>query len=103
FQPSELWSHIERALESRMSSLNIRHVRALLKTRAQKLSDNERAVLQQMVAGKANKVIASELDMGLRTVELRRAKVLQKMQADSVAELVRMAVILGIDSGRKLA
>ncbi|MFT5525890.1 MAG: two-component system response regulator FixJ, partial [Pirellulaceae bacterium] len=42
-QPSELWSHIERALESRMSSLNIRHVRALLKTRAQKLSDNERA------------------------------------------------------------
>jgi len=56
-----------------------------------------------MVAGRANKVIASELDMGLRTVELRRATVLQKMQAESVAELVRMAVILGIDSGRKLA
>lgn|GEM_PF-6456126 len=90
-------------MEERISRLNVRHVKALLKTHAQKLTQNEISVLQQMVAGRANKVIASELDMGLRTVELRRATVLQKMQAESVAELVRMAVILGIDSGRKLA
>ena len=45
------------------------------------------------MAGKANKVVASELDLGLRTVELRRATVMKKMQADSLAELVRLILM----------
>jgi FixJ family two-component response regulator len=51
--------------------------------------------MQSMVAGKPNKLIASELDIGLRTVELRRANVLKKMDADSLADLVRLALLIG--------
>jgi FixJ family two-component response regulator len=49
-----------------------------------------------MIAGDANKVIARKLDCSIRTVENHRQKVFQKMSADSLAELVRMAVAMGI-------
>jgi two-component system response regulator FixJ len=45
------------------------------------------------MAGKPNKTIAAELDLGLRTVELRRATIMKKMQADSLAELVQMVLV----------
>jgi two-component system, LuxR family, response regulator FixJ len=45
-----------------------------------------------IVAGKANKCIAAELDIGVRTVESRRREVLQQMKAESVADLVRMVM-----------
>jgi FixJ family two-component response regulator len=53
------------------------------------------------VAGLANKVIASRLDISVRTVENHRQKIFQKMKADSLAELVRMSISAGVitDSG----
>lgn len=63
-----------------------------LKHRLATLTSEEYEVMQRMVAGKLNKVIANELLISLRTVETRRHKVLEKMHADSLAELVRMVV-----------
>ncbi len=59
------------------------------------LSTRERQVLDGLVAGKANKVIAYELGISPRTVEIYRANVMTKMQANSLSDLVRMALITG--------
>lgn len=59
------------------------------------LTEREREVLDLLAAGKANKVIAYELDISPRTVEIHRARVMEKMQAKSLAELVRMVVAIG--------
>jgi two-component system, LuxR family, response regulator FixJ len=50
-----------------------------------------------VVAGKMNKVTAHELNLSTRTVELHRANVMEKMQAGSLAELVRLAQMLELD------
>jgi two-component system response regulator FixJ len=53
-------------------------------------------VLEKLVAGRANKVIAYELSISPRTVEIHRARVMEKMQADSLSHLVRLALAAGI-------
>lgn len=54
------------------------------------LSLRERQLLDRVVAGKLNKTIADELDISIKTVELHRARMMDKMQARSLAELIRM-------------
>ncbi len=61
------------------------------------LSSRERQVLGGLVAGHANKVIAGQLGISPRTVEVYRANVMTKMRASSLPELVRMALLVGID------
>jgi two-component system response regulator FixJ len=60
------------------------------------LTPREREVLEGLVAGRANKVIAFDLDISPRTVEIHRARVMEKMQARSLSQLVRMALEAGI-------
>ncbi|HXF86951.1 MAG TPA: response regulator FixJ [Xanthobacteraceae bacterium] len=60
------------------------------------LSTREREVLEGLVSGQANKVIAYNLGISPRTVEIYRANVMTKMQASSLSELVRMALIGGV-------
>ena len=64
--------------------------------RIDSLTARERQVLDGLVAGKANKVIARDLDISPRTVEIYRANVMLKMQADSLSALVRMAITAGV-------
>ena len=63
------------------------------------LSNRERQVLEGLVAGKANKVIAFDLGISPRTVEIYRANLMTKMAANSLSDLVRMAMTAGIVAG----
>ncbi|MGV7032795.1 response regulator FixJ [Methylobacterium symbioticum] len=65
---------------------------AAVRTRRASLTERERQVLDGLVAGKANKVIGLDLGISPRTVEIYRANVMTKMQAESLSELVRMAI-----------
>jgi two-component system, LuxR family, response regulator FixJ len=60
------------------------------------LSKRERQVLEGLVAGKANKAIAFDLGISPRTVEIYRANVMSKMAANSLSDLVRMAITAGM-------
>lgn len=70
--------------------------RTELDKRLASLSSREREVLDGLIAGHANKVIASDLAISPRTVEIYRANVMTKMQAGSLSELVRMAIAAGL-------
>ena len=66
------------------------------------LSNRERQVLEGLVAGSANKTIAFDLGISPRTVEIYRANLMTKMAANSLSDLVRMAMLAGIlDNGKK--
>lgn len=63
--------------------------------RQESLTPRERQVFEILVSGETNKGIARRLDISERTVEIHRAKVMEKMRAKSLAELVKMAMTLG--------
>jgi two-component system response regulator FixJ len=65
-----------------------------LRERMAALSQRETEVLEGLVEGKPNKIIAFDLGISARTVEIYRANVMSKMQAKSLSELVRMALLL---------
>lgn len=68
---------------------------AALRSRSNGLTERERQVMSRVVAGSVNKRIAAELGLSVVTVKVHRGQVMRKMQAKSVAELVRMADRLG--------
>ncbi len=92
----ELWEAVRRGLATDRENFDLELQRGSLKQRLEELTPKEREVLDLMIAGDANKVIARKLDCSIRTVENHRQKVFLKMHADSLAELVRMAVAMGI-------
>ena len=70
--------------------------RAQLAERLAALTERERGVLQRIVEGKANKVIAAELDISVKTVEAHRAKVMEKMDVRTVPALVDLCRTAGV-------
>lgn len=84
------------AIESALQSIHRTHQHeadaAAFQERVTSLTPREREVMEQLVAGHPNKVIAHNLGMSPRTVEVHRARVMEKMRARSLSALVRMAV-----------
>jgi FixJ family two-component response regulator len=92
----ELVAALERAIELDGQLRQKRAERDLLESRYRSLTPREREVLSEVVAGKLNKQAAHALGIAERTVKLHRSRVLEKMGARSVAELVRIAAVLGL-------
>jgi len=95
FDDDHLLGVIRTALQRQESNAHQGAQAAEAQARVQSLSERERQVLEGLVAGKANKVIAYDLGISPRTVEIYRANVMSKMQAGSLSELVRMALQAG--------
>ncbi len=92
FREQEIWDSIRKALEVDSQNRRRRARRQRVEERLALLSEGERAVLNLILEGKLNKEIATELGLSNRTVEDRRARLMKKMGARSVAELVRLAM-----------
>lgn len=95
FDDELLLAAVRSALERRNKLAHQDAHTAEVRARIRSLSERERQVLDGLVAGKANKVIAYDLGISPRTVEIYRANVMTKMQAGSLSELVRMALWAG--------
>ena len=92
FREQELLDCIQNALEKSQNSQKQISNALEITTRIQSLTKREYEVMQQVVIGQANKVIASDLNLSQRTIEIHRANVMEKMQAHSLAELVTMVL-----------
>jgi two-component system response regulator TtrR len=92
FSYREVVAIIETAFARDREIRERRERRALLAERLAALSEREREVMQRVVEGKQNKIIAGELDISIKTVEFHRAKVMEKMGVASVAELVQLTL-----------
>ncbi len=90
FRDQDLLDRVQRALaRDTENRTRLRHTDRI-RERLASLSPREREVLELVTQGKANKMVASDLGVSQRTVEIHRAHVMQKMEASSLAELVRM-------------
>jgi two-component system, LuxR family, response regulator FixJ len=92
FHEQELWESIGKALEIDAQNRRRNARRQMLQTRLSHLNEGEIAVLNLILDGKINKAIAEELGVSIRTVEDRRARIMKKMAARSVAELVQLTM-----------
>jgi FixJ family two-component response regulator len=90
FRDQELLDHISEALLTGGRERTKQEARSLHDARRETLTRREREIMDLVVTGKPNKVIAFELGVSQRTVEVHRARVMEKMQARSLADLVRM-------------
>ena len=95
FRDQELLDRINAALKQDAQNRESVERLADLRQRAESLTPREREVMTLVVDGKANKVIAIDLGLSERTVEIHRANVMEKMAARSVAHLVKMHLTLG--------
>ena len=95
FRAPELLACVQRGLALSRQSRAERAERAAIERRFATLTSRERDVLRLVVTGMLNKQIAGELGIAEKTVKIHRGHVTQKMEAGSVAELVRMVQKLG--------
>jgi two-component system, LuxR family, response regulator FixJ len=94
FRDQDLIDRVNAALKQDAENREIVQRHADLRRRAESLTPREREVMALVVDGKANKVIAIDLGLSERTVEIHRANVMEKMGARSVAHLVKMNLTL---------
>ena len=97
FDDDQLLSAIAGALARGRTARALRDESAVVRQRFETLTPRERQVLGQVIAGLLNKQIAANLGAAEKTIKIHRGRVMQKMAAGSVADLVRMAQRIGIE------
>jgi two-component system response regulator FixJ len=95
FEPQELLKKIQTVTEQ---NNNQREIQRRFAQRLALLTSREREIMERVIAGKLNKQIAYEFGISIKTVELHRAHVMQKMQVKSLAELVKISLLIGVNS-----
>lgn len=95
FDDEQLLNSIRKALEYDEQQRALQARKAEIAARLVALTPREREVMAMVTDGKSNKEIAAALSVSAKTVEVHRARVMDKMRADSLAELVRMAMLVG--------
>jgi FixJ family two-component response regulator len=96
FRDQDLLDAIHQALEQNTRAVVQQLKVAELRTRYQMLTPREREVMGFVVRGSQNKQISADLGTSEATVKIQRAQVMQKMQAESLAELIRMSETLSL-------
>ncbi|MDH3376977.1 MAG: response regulator transcription factor [Gammaproteobacteria bacterium] len=92
FRDQDLIDRVQFALQRDAEQRHAASLREILEAKLVTLTPREREVMERVADGQANKAIAIDLDMSSRTVEIHRARAMEKMGARSLAELVRMVV-----------
>ena len=97
FSDKDLIDRVQRALATDAENRKALVGKDALRNRYDSLTPREQEVLALVTQGKANKVMAGDLGVSQRTVEIHRARVMEKMGANSLAHLVRMTIDLEIN------
>ena len=92
FRDQDLIDRIQRALARDATNRQQLQQGDRIRDHLASLTPREQEVLKLLVSGKQNKVMAAEVGVSQRTVEIHRARVMEKMEANSVAQLVRMVI-----------
>src|SRR6266567_7208934 len=95
FEDDRLTAMIESAIRQAEPNAKSDAIAHDIAARVASLSPRERQVMEGLIAGLSNKLIAREYDISPRTIEVYRANVMTKMQASSLSELVRLAMRAG--------
>jgi FixJ family two-component response regulator len=90
FKEEELLGLVERMLDSARSAFSQHHEQASRDALMSRLTAREAQVLERIVAGRLNKQIADDLGISIKTVEAHRANIMEKLNANTVADLLKM-------------
>ncbi|HNW65271.1 MAG TPA: LuxR C-terminal-related transcriptional regulator, partial [Piscinibacter sp.] len=98
FSDNALVDRIEQALQRSEAAIRARLGRESVKRRLAELTERERDVMRLVIEGRPNKLIADALDISVRTVEVHRSRVFEKMDVRSAVELANLLREVGPDA-----
>src|SRR5258708_21017159 len=92
FKEDDIGSVVERMLDQARSAFSQHQEQASRDALVQRLTTREAQVLERIVAGRLNKQIADDLGISIKTVEAHRANIMEKLNVNTVADLLRLAL-----------